>query len=130
MAGIESQGMLCNFSELGYDISKLPFNQEDLMMLNQKLPLDKDPVEYFDLDDYIIDITTPANRPDANSYYVLAQEIAAYLNTKFDWFNWKNKSIKPKFKSTISVSRKNCNSLSFLNVYAKNKKVHLKICYF
>lgn len=55
--------MLCNFSELGSDISKLPFNQEDLMMLNQKLPLDKDPVEYFDLDDYIIDITTPANRP-------------------------------------------------------------------
>ncbi|VEU60705.1 Phenylalanine--tRNA ligase beta subunit [Mycoplasmopsis bovigenitalium] len=126
MAGIESQGMLCNFSELGYDISKLPFNQEDLMMLNQKLPLDKDPVEYFDLDDYIIDITTPANRPDANSYYVLAQEIAAYLNTKFDWFNWKNKSIKPKFKSTISVSRKNCNSLSFLDVHAKNKKSSLK----
>lgn len=53
------------------------------MMLNQKLPLDKDPVEYFDLDDYIIDITTQQMNPMLiHIMYLL--EIAAYLNTKFD----------------------------------------------
>lgn len=83
MAGFESQGMLCNFNELGFDISKLPFNPDEVMMLDDELPLDADPVEYFGLDDYIIDITTPANRSDANSYYVLAQELVSFL---WHWF--------------------------------------------
>ncbi|MCR8966771.1 phenylalanine--tRNA ligase subunit beta [Mycoplasma zalophidermidis] len=114
IAGIESQGMLSNFNELGFDISKLPFKEEDLMMLEQPLPLDIDPVEYFGLDDYIIDITTPANRSDANSYYVLARELAAYYNTEFKWFDWDNKKIINKYKTKISSSKHRADYLAFM----------------
>nr|WP_307918952.1 hypothetical protein [Mycoplasmopsis bovis] len=37
------------------------------------------PMDYLGLDDYIIDITTPANRAESNSYYVLAMELASIL---------------------------------------------------
>lgn len=125
MAQIESQGMLANFNELGFDISKLPFNVEDVMMLKDPLPLDADPVEYFGLDDYIIDITTPANRPDSNSYYVLARELAAYYNTKFDWFDWLNPKIEAKFKTKVSSSKEQSHALSFMEVKLKKNKTKL-----
>ncbi|MGV2393796.1 UNVERIFIED_CONTAM: hypothetical protein O8I53_13105 [Campylobacter lari] len=84
MAGVESQGMLSGYSELGFNPDLLPYDPDDLIMLNNKdITLDTDPIQYFELDDYIIDITTPANRPDANSYYVLARELAAYYKTEF-----------------------------------------------
>ncbi|MCS4537209.1 phenylalanine--tRNA ligase subunit beta [Mycoplasma sp. CSL7475-4] len=125
MAGIESQGMLSNFNELGFDISKLPFNEDDLMMLDEQLPLDADPVEYFGLDDYIIDITTPANRSDANSYYVLARELAAYYNTEFNWFDWENKKIKEKFKAHITAKKNDQNALALMELKHKNNKTSL-----
>ncbi|AIA29631.1 phenylalanyl-tRNA synthetase subunit beta [Mycoplasmopsis californica] len=125
MAGFESQGMLCNFNELGFDISKLPFNPDEVMMLDDELPLDADPVEYFGLDDYIIDITTPANRSDANSYYVLAQELAAFYDTDFVWFDWDNKKIKPKFKTSVKSNKNNTNALSFIQIKLSNSKTNL-----
>ncbi|WP_029609053.1 phenylalanine--tRNA ligase subunit beta [Mycoplasma simbae] len=125
MAGIESQGMLSNFNELGFDISKLPFNADEVMMLDEQLPLDADPVEYFGLDDYIIDITTPANRSDANSYYVLARELAAYYNTKFTWFKWDTRFIKPRFETKIRSDKNVAEALSFIEAKQTKTKTNL-----
>ncbi|QBF34632.1 phenylalanine--tRNA ligase subunit beta [Mycoplasmopsis phocirhinis] len=124
MAGIESQGMLASFAELGFDVTKLPFNEQDLIMLDH-LPLDVDPVQYFNLDDYIIDISTPANRSDANSYFVLARELAAYYNTEFKWFDWDNKKIKQKFKARISSKKNEQKALALMELQHKNSKTSL-----
>ncbi|QSF13675.1 phenylalanine--tRNA ligase subunit beta [Mycoplasma sp. Mirounga ES2805-ORL] len=121
MAGIESRGMMAGFNELGYDASKLPFNPDDLIMTKEKgINLETDPVSYFGLDDYIIDVTTPANRSDINSYYVLGQEIAAYYGTKFHWIS--DKELKVDFKSKLNVNRGLAKELSFIE--SKINKSH------
>ncbi|WP_029512611.1 phenylalanine--tRNA ligase subunit beta [Mycoplasmopsis iners] len=126
MGGIVSQGMLSGFPELGFDITKLPYSEDDLVMIKGgKFNLDTDPIEYFELDDYIIDITTPSNRADINSYYVLALELAAYYNTEFKWFNW-NRKLDADFRSKIKVNKNEANALAFLEVKVKNNETKLE----
>nr|WP_307925954.1 hypothetical protein [Mycoplasmopsis bovis] len=78
--GIVSNGMLASFSELGYDSSLLPFDPNGVILLDDSsINENMNPMDYLGLDDYIIDITTPANRAESNSYYVLAMELASIL---------------------------------------------------
>ncbi|WP_029905508.1 phenylalanine--tRNA ligase subunit beta [Mycoplasmopsis opalescens] len=127
MQGIISQGMCASWSELGYDVSKLPFDPDHLIMLKpSQVNLNDDVAEYFGLKDTIIDITTPSNRPDSNSYYVLASEIAALHRAKFEWFKWdlpaKN---EPKLKSKIHIDKNEANALSFFEVHSENNETKL-----
>nr|WP_307911188.1 hypothetical protein [Mycoplasmopsis bovis] len=71
---------MLSFSELGYDSSLLPFDPNEVILLDDSsINENMNPMDYFGLDDYIIDITTPANRAESNSYYVLAMELASIL---------------------------------------------------
>ncbi|VEU78211.1 phenylalanine--tRNA ligase subunit beta [Mycoplasmopsis columbinasalis] len=102
MAGVASQGMLSGFPELGYDVKYLPYSEDDLVMLNTsefpELNLTTDPLEFFDLNDFIFDITTPANRSDVNSYATLVDEIAAEYGVTVPELLWTNKPITKSFK--------------------------------
>ncbi|MGY5139250.1 phenylalanine--tRNA ligase subunit beta [Mycoplasmopsis gallinarum] len=129
MAGVLSQGMLSGYSELCFNPDLLPYHPDDLIMIksNAKKPidLDTDPIKYFELDDYIIDITTPSNRADINSYYVLALELSAYYKTEFKWLNWDIKNLKPKFKSKLRINKNLANALSFLEVKTNDINTNL-----
>ncbi|KUH47657.1 phenylalanine--tRNA ligase subunit beta [Mycoplasmopsis meleagridis] len=126
IAGIASQGMLSGYSELGFNQSLMPIDKDDLIMIKDKeITLDTDPIKYFELDDYILDITTPSNRADINSYYVLALEIAAYLNTEFKWFNLDIRK-EAKLISKLQVDKKEAEELTFLEVELVNKETRLK----
>ncbi|MBZ4203661.1 phenylalanine--tRNA ligase subunit beta [Mycoplasma tauri] len=125
IAGVVSEGMFAGYSELGFDSSLLPFDPEGIILLDkQDVSLEKDPIEAFELDDYIIDITTPANRPETNSYYILAMELAAYYKTDFKWYN-----LKPKdgynFRSKLRVSKQEANELTFVEAKVNNSKTSL-----
>lgn len=128
MAGVVSQGMFSGYSELGYDPNKLPFDKDDIILLNPNryTSLKADPMEYFGLDDYIIDITTPANRGDSNSYYVLAQEIAAYYQTPFKWFDYKKNYKTGIHKQIQKVDNGEANALSFLECRFKHKDTKIE----
>ncbi|EIN14895.1 Phenylalanyl-tRNA synthetase beta chain [Mycoplasmopsis agalactiae 14628] len=126
MAGVVSNGMLASYSELGYDSSLLPFDPNGVILLDDSsINEDSDPIKYFDLDDYIIDITTPANRAETNSYYVLAMELAAYYKTKFVWPNLLPKD-NYRFRSNIKVSKNEASELTFFEARLKNNKTCLK----
>ncbi|UUD35144.1 phenylalanine--tRNA ligase subunit beta [Mycoplasmopsis caviae] len=128
MAGVVSQGMLSGFSELGFDENKLPFGVDDIILLNptRNFDLSANPLEYFESDDYIFDITTPANRGDSNSYYVLAQEIAAYYQTPFKWFSYKKTHKAGIHRQVLNVDNGEAKALSFLECRFKHKDTKLR----
>ena len=80
MRGIESNGMLCSGEELGLNEDLFPGAE-----VYGLLDLPKDTVPGTDirgvvgLDDYILDISVTANRPDCQSILGIAREVAAAL---------------------------------------------------
>ncbi|MFZ8223489.1 phenylalanine--tRNA ligase subunit beta [Mycoplasmopsis bovis] len=126
MASIVSNGMLASFSELGYDSSLLPFDPNGVILLDDSsINENMNPMDYLGLDDYIIDITTPANRAESNSYYVLAMELAAFYNTKFVWPDLSPKD-NYRFRSNIKVLKDEARELTFFEAKIKNKKTSLQ----
>lgn len=127
MAGVVSEGMMAGFSELGFNPDCLPFDPDGIVLLNDpKIALDLDPMEFLGLNDYIIDITLPANRPDANSYYVLARELAAFYKTKFQWPNYNSDINSLHFKSKLKVARKDATELAFLESKITNNETSIQ----
>ncbi len=79
--GIPSDGMLCSGEELGLNEDLFP-GAETYGLLD--LPKDAVPGEDIKaltgLDEYIFDISVTANRPDCQSVFGIAREVAAILN--------------------------------------------------
>lgn len=123
MQGINSQGMLVGLSEIGFKNDVVPQEYQDGIFTFSKVDLSLDPIEYFELDDYLIDVTILSNRADALCYLIMAKELAAYFNT----IPISLKKPTPTMKSNINVSKKliGTNHLSY--VEAKNYDVNLKL---
>lgn len=80
LRGVESCGMLCSGEELG--ISDDWYDGADvygILILKEDIPLGTDIKKVVGLDDYIFDIAVTANRPDCQSIYGIAREVAALL---------------------------------------------------
>ena len=80
LRGVESCGMLCSGEELGinddwYDGAEV----NGILLLHDDVPLGTDIKTVVGLDDYIFDISVTANRPDCQSIYGIAREVAAVL---------------------------------------------------
>ncbi len=82
MQGIISEGMFVGLHEIGIDESIAAEDSFDGIFQVGKVDLNLDPMEYFDLDDYMIDVSILSNRADAASYLVFAKELAAYFDTE------------------------------------------------
>ncbi|ACF07101.1 phenylalanine--tRNA ligase subunit beta [Metamycoplasma arthritidis] len=85
MQGIVSDGMLASLSEVGFNEQVTPAEFDDQIFIFNEIDLNLDPIKYFDLDDYMIDVTILSNRADANSYFIMAKELAAYFNSYVDF---------------------------------------------
>lgn len=80
LRGVESEGMLCSGAELG--VNGDMFEGGDycgLLLLPPDSKNGEDVKPILGLDDYIFDIAVTANRPDCQSIYGIAREIAALL---------------------------------------------------
>lgn len=80
LRGVESYGMLCSGEELGitddwYEGAEV----NGILQLDKTTPLGTDIKEVVGLDDYIFDIAVTSNRPDCQSIYGIAREVAAVL---------------------------------------------------
>ena len=115
--------MLVGLSEIGFKNDVIPQEYQGGIFTFSKVDLSLDPIEYFELNDYLIDVTILSNRADALCYLVMAKELAAYFNT----IPISLKKPTPTMKSNINVSKKliGTNRLSY--VEAKNYDVNLKL---
>ena len=80
LRGVESCGMLCSGEELGINDDWYEGAEVNgILILHDDVPLGTDIKKVVGLDDYIFDIAVTANRPDCQSIYGLAREVAAVL---------------------------------------------------
>ncbi|UWD34007.1 phenylalanine--tRNA ligase subunit beta [Mesomycoplasma molare] len=100
LQNIISEGMLISLNELGFNSELVWDEYKDGIFTFKKVDLNLDPIEYFELNDYIIDIKILTNRSDANSYIIMGKELAAYFKTKPKNYNLKSANFKSDFKIT------------------------------
>lgn len=83
LRGIESEGMLCSGVELGVNGDMYEGGDYfGLLLLPKECKNGEDIKPILGLDDYIFDIGVTANRPDCQSVYGIAREVAAVLGKK------------------------------------------------
>ncbi len=83
LRGYESQGMLCSGTELGLNEDLYPgAGYNGLLVLPEEAPIGADVKPILGMDDYIFDISITANRPDCQSIYGIAREVAAILGER------------------------------------------------
>lgn len=80
LRGYESYGMLCSGTELGVSENMYPgAGYNGLLVLPEDAETGADVKPILGLDDWIFDIAITANRPDCQSIFGIAREVAAVL---------------------------------------------------
>ncbi len=83
LRGYDSNGMLCSGTELGLNENLYPgAGYNGLLVLPEDTKPGTDIKEITGLDDWIFDVSITANRPDCQSIFGLAREVAAVLKTE------------------------------------------------
>ncbi|MBR2500742.1 MAG: phenylalanine--tRNA ligase subunit beta [Clostridia bacterium] len=78
LRGVESNGMLCSGEELGIDDNWYDgAGVYGIAILKEDAAIGEDICKVVGLDDYILDISITANRPDCQSILGMAREVAA-----------------------------------------------------
>ena len=107
LRGVESDGMLCSFGELGFEDKVVPINQrEGIWILEKEYPLGSDFAETMELKDAIIDFEITPNRPDCLSMIGMAREAAATFGTKLRYPQTSCKQEEGHAKDYIQVEVK------------------------
>ncbi|MFV8478932.1 phenylalanine--tRNA ligase subunit beta [Mycoplasma sp. VS428] len=118
LKGLPSQGMFGAWSEIGYDWKLLSQKDQIVTFDPSFASLNDDPIEKLGLDDYLIEISITANRNDANSYFVLARELAAYYGVEVNY---------QLMDTTIKASELVCDLKLDLNNKAINDAFYLPV---
>jgi phenylalanyl-tRNA synthetase beta chain len=90
LRGVESQGMMCSYNELGLSLDDLPYADADgILLLDDdpeaaKLTLGTDMIEFFGLKDIAVEFEITNNRPDCLSVIGLAREAGATFDLPLD----------------------------------------------
>ena len=80
LRGVTSEGMLCGAEEIGFSAADIEGQKEgDILRFPEGTPLGVDAAVALGLDDVVLDVSVTANRPDCNSIYKLAKEVAVAL---------------------------------------------------
>ena len=99
LRGIESDGMLCSGAELGVNGDMYPGGDYcGLLLLPSDCKNGADVKPILGLDDYIFDISITANRPDCQSIFGIAREVAAVLGKKIKEPDYSYKAVKGDYQ--------------------------------
>ncbi len=105
LRGYESFGMLCSGVELGVSENMYPgAGYNGLLVLPEDAPVGADVKPILGLDDWIFDIAITANRPDCQSIFGIAREVAAVLEkpVKLPALDYSESDVTiPNFKVTV-----------------------------
>ena len=82
LRGVVSEGMLCGLEEVGVTEDDVQ-NQKmgDIIRFEEGTTLGQNALKALGYDDIILDVSVTANRPDCNSIYKMAKEVAVALKT-------------------------------------------------
>jgi len=106
--GVVSEGMLCGLEEVGItEDDVVGQKMGDIIRFNKDTALGQNALKALGYDDVILDVAVTANRPDCNSIYKLAKEVAVALNVECrdPEVNYKTKG--DDVKNYVSVDVKN-----------------------
>jgi phenylalanyl-tRNA synthetase beta chain len=107
LRGVKSYGMLCSGGELGLtDADYEGAGYDGLFILPEDTKLGMDFNKFIGNDDYILDFSITANRPDCNSVIGIAREVAAVLGKPLKSIPVKYKTINDKASNYIAVEVK------------------------
>lgn len=119
---ITSHGMLISFEELGFSPQLLRSEWQDDILIIDPIDLSLDPIEYFELEDNLIDVSILSNRSDALSYYIFAKELAAYFKT-----TPKNIETKSKMPLTSKMKLNSLDKTKLNGFVVKNKDLKVDL---
>ena len=77
LRGVESNGMLCAYEELGLDNKYINSDPDTIIELDASAPVGDDAAEYLGLNDTLLDISLTANRGDCLSIKGMVRDLAA-----------------------------------------------------
>ena len=81
--GVESNGMLCSFQELGIEEKFIEDEfKNGIYLLDDDAPVGEDPIKYLGLDDYVLDLHLTPNRADMLSMIGVSYDLGTVLNEK------------------------------------------------
>ena len=106
LRGYESFGMLCSGTELGLNEDLYPgAGYNGLLVLPEDAEVGADVKPIVGLNDWIFDIAITANRPDCQSIYGIAREVAAVLGKecKEPALTYTETEVTKDFKVTVSA---------------------------
>ena len=79
--GVESNGMLCSFQELGIEDKYIEEEfKNGIYLLDDDAPVGQDPIKYLGLDDYVLDLHLTPNRADMLSMIGVSYDLGTVLN--------------------------------------------------
>ena len=108
LRGVASNGMLCSGEELKLTESDFKNGGVDgIMILDSCYAPGTDMNEVLSTNDTILDVGVTANRPDCNSVFGIAREVATVLNKQLRMPSFEYKTIADKTSSNIKVDVKN-----------------------
>ncbi|MCI8412681.1 MAG: phenylalanine--tRNA ligase subunit beta [Clostridia bacterium] len=108
LRGVMSYGMLCSGAELGIDNNVIKGAEENGILILPETEIGKDIRELLRLNDWILDVSVTANRPDCQSVYGMAREVAAVLGRKRKPLSLKYKTVPCDCTPTVKISNTAC----------------------
>lgn len=130
LRGVESEGMMCSFDELGLDNSDFPYSSPDgILILNDDPDFDKftigeDICKAVGIDDICVEFEITNNRPDCLSVIGLAREAHATFELPLNLNPPKFKGIECDINKELSVTIEN-NQLCSRYMAAKVKNIKI-----
>ncbi len=83
LRGVMSEGMLCGLEEVGLTVDDIAGQKAgDIIRFDETTKLGGNVLAALGFNDVILDVSVTANRPDCNSIYKLAKEVAVALKTE------------------------------------------------
>ena len=82
LRGVVSEGMLCGLEEVGITEDDAPGQKTgDILRFEEGTTLGTNALDALGFNDVVLDVSVTANRPDCNSIYKMAKEVAVALRT-------------------------------------------------
>ena len=82
LRGVVSEGMLCGLEEVGITEDDAPGQKTgDILRFEEGTTLGTNALDALGFNDVVLDVSVTANRPDCNSIYKMAKEVAVALKT-------------------------------------------------